>query len=147
MVPASERTGVIETGATGSEEGRTRFVQSGVSALFRMEPGSANLDEFLMEKDVALFGRGSNCDVVLTEKKASRKHFEVRRQGLSFFLKDLNSANGTVVNGNAVTETELVAGDVIQVGESRIQFSIENKEFFARQDQFLPVPEIGRAHV
>lgn len=134
---ATDRTGSVDTNAG---DGRTRFVQSGVSALFRMEPGSANLDEFLMEKEVALFGRGSNCDVVLTEKKASRKHFEVRRQGLSFFLKDLNSANGTVVNGNAVTETELVAGDVIQVGESKIEFSIENKEFFARQDQFLPVP-------
>jgi pSer/pThr/pTyr-binding forkhead associated (FHA) protein len=138
MVPASDKTGAMDMNAEG--DGRTRFVQAGVSALFRMEPGSANLDEFLMEKDVALFGRGSNCDVVLTEKKASRKHFEVRRQGLSFFLKDLNSANGTVVNGNAVTETELVAGDLIQVGESKIQFSIENKEFFARQDQFLPVP-------
>jgi pSer/pThr/pTyr-binding forkhead associated (FHA) protein len=124
----------------GEDDGRTKFVTAGVSALFRMEPGSANLDEFLMEKDMALFGRGSNCDVVLTEKKASRKHFEVRRQGLSFFLKDLNSANGTLVNGVAVTEAELVAGDHIQVGESKIQFSIENKEFFAKQDQFLPVP-------
>ncbi|MGZ3717012.1 MAG: FHA domain-containing protein, partial [Bdellovibrionota bacterium] len=133
-----DKTGSIEN--TGGGDGRTKFVSAGVSALFRMEPGSANVDEFLMEKDVALFGRGSNCDVVLTEKKASRKHFEVRRQGLSFFLKDLNSANGTVVNGNAVTEAELVAGDLIQVGESKIQFSIENKDFFAQQDQFLPVP-------
>ena len=138
MVPAVESTGSMESGGGG--DGRTKFIQAGVSALFRMEPGSANLDEFLMEKDVALFGRGSNCDVVLTEKKASRKHFEVRRQGLSFFLKDLNSANGTVVNGSAVTEAELVAGDQIQVGESKIQFSIENKDFFAQQDQFLPVP-------
>jgi pSer/pThr/pTyr-binding forkhead associated (FHA) protein len=139
LVARGDHTGSLETGG-GSGDGRTRFVQASVSALFRMEPGSANLDEFLMEKDVALFGRGSNCDVVLTEKKASRKHFEVRRQGLSFFLKDLNSANGTVVNGSAVTESELVAGDQIQVGESKIQFSIENKEFFAQQDQFLPVP-------
>ncbi len=125
---------------TQSSDGGTKFVSAGVSALFRMEPGSANLDEFHMEKDVALFGRGSNCDVVLTEKKASRKHFEVRRQGLSFYLKDLNSANGTVVNGNAVTEAELLAGDLIQVGESKLQFSIESREFFAQQDQFLAVP-------
>jgi|GEM_PF-7067780 len=140
-VVTSSRNLVTTAGGGGdSEDGRTKFVTAGVSALFRMEPGSGNLDEFLMEKDVALFGRGSNCDVVLTEKKASRKHFEVRRQGLSFFLKDLNSANGTLVNGVAVTEAELVAGDHIQVGESKIQFSIENKEFFAKQDQFLPVP-------
>lgn len=137
VVTSSKSFSAAEDDAGG---GQTKFVGAGVSALFRMEPGSANLDEFLMEKDVVLFGRGSNCDVVLTEKKASRKHFEVRRQGLSFFLKDLNSANGTLVNGEPATEAELVAGDLIQVGESKIQFSIENKDFFAKQDQFLPVP-------
>lgn len=121
-------------------DGRTKFVSSGVNALFRLEPGAANVAEFLMDGDVVVFGRGSNCDVVLTEKKGSRKHFEVRRQGLSFFLKDLNSANGTLVNGQKVTEVELVPGDVIQVGEAKIQFSVENKDFFAKQDQFMPVP-------
>lgn len=136
LVPSGGNTGSLQQ----EDDGRTKFVQAGASALFRMEPGSANIDELLMEKDVVLFGRGSNCDVVLTEKKASRKHFEVRRQGLSFFLKDLNSANGTLVNGSAVTEAELMAGDVIAVGESKIQFSIENKQFFAQQDSFLPVP-------
>jgi pSer/pThr/pTyr-binding forkhead associated (FHA) protein len=122
------------------EGGRTKFVSAGVNALFRFEPGSANLSEFLMQADMAVFGRGSNCDVVLTEKKASRKHCELRRQGLSFFVKDLNSANGTMVNGNNITEVELVPGDVIQIGEAKCQFSIENKEYFNRQDQFLPVP-------
>lgn len=128
------------TNEGGQEDGRTKFVSAGLRAIFRMEPGAANIDEFPMEKDSALFGRGSNCDVVLSEKKASRKHFEVRRQGLSFFLKDLDSANGTLVNGNRVTEIELMAGDLIQVGESRIQISVENKDFFQAQDQFMPVP-------
>jgi pSer/pThr/pTyr-binding forkhead associated (FHA) protein len=122
------------------EDGRTRFMTAGVNGLFRFEPGSANMAEFLLDKDLAVFGRGSNCDVVITEKKASRKQFEVRRQGLSFFLKDLNSSNGTLVNGNKATEVELVAGDIIEVGESRIQFTVENKDYFARQDQFMPVP-------
>ena len=120
--------------------GRTSFMTAGVNGLFRFEPGTANVGEYLLEGEVAVFGRGSNCDVVLTEKKASRKQFEVRRQGLSFFLKDLNSANGTYVNGNKVTEVELVSGDVVAVGESQIQFSVENKDYFARQDQFLAVP-------
>lgn len=121
-------------------DGRTQFVTTGVKALFRFEPGSANVAEFLMEKDVAVFGRGSNCDVVLTEKKASRKHFEVRKQGLSFFLKDLNSVNGLLVNGQKVTEAELVPGDVIEVGASKVQFIVENKDYFSQQDNFMAVP-------
>jgi hypothetical protein len=96
--------------------------------------------EFLMEGDVAVFGRGSNCDVVLTEKKASRKHFEVRKQGLSFFVKDLNSVNGLLVNGQKVAEAELVPGDVIEVGASKVQFIVENKDYFSQQDNFMAVP-------
>jgi pSer/pThr/pTyr-binding forkhead associated (FHA) protein len=122
------------------DDGRTRFVSASVIATLKFEPGAANLSEFLIEKDLVLVGRGSNCDVVLTEKKASRKHYEIRKQGLSFVLKDLNSANGTLVNGSPVTEVELVPGDMIAVGEARCQFSVENKSFFSQQDQFLPVP-------
>lgn len=130
-----------DPGLYQEDDGRTKFVSSGVNGLFRFEPGSANVSEFLLQGEVALFGRGSNCDVVLTEKKASRKHCEVRKQGLSFFLKDLNSANGTLVNGTPVNgEVELVPGDVIQIGEAKCQFSVENKDYFSRQDQFLPVP-------
>lgn len=121
-------------------DGRTQFVSTGVKALFRFEPGSANVAEFLMDKDVAVFGRGSNCDVVLTEKKASRKHFEVRKQGLSFFVKDLNSVNGLLVNGQKVAEAELVPGDVIEVGASKVQFIVENKDYFSQQDNFMAVP-------
>ena len=122
------------------ETGRTRMMPGGVVALFRFEPGASNVDDFRMEAETVVFGRGSNCDVVLTEKKASRKQCEVRRQGMSFFLKDLESANGTRVNGKNVSEVELVPGDTIEIGECKIQFSIENKEFFSQRDAFLPVP-------
>ncbi|RZA07079.1 MAG: FHA domain-containing protein [Proteobacteria bacterium] len=137
LVSSSNTSSYVER---EDDDGRTRFTSSSANGLFRFEPGTANVGEFLLDKEMCVFGRGSNCDVVLTEKKASRKQFEVRRQGLSFFLKDLNSANGTFVNGGKVSEVELVSGDVIAVGESQIQFSVESKDYFSRQDQFLAVP-------
>jgi pSer/pThr/pTyr-binding forkhead associated (FHA) protein len=39
-----------------------------------------------------------------------------------FILRDLNSTNGTLVNGNAVMETELRPGDVIEMGEMKMEF-------------------------
>ncbi|MCO5143531.1 MAG: FHA domain-containing protein [Oligoflexia bacterium] len=136
----SASPGAVATPDNFEDDGRTKFISAGVNALLRFEPGGANVTEYLIEGDVALFGRGSNCDVILSEKKASRKHFEIRREGLSFYLKDLNSANGTMVNGNNVTEVELVAGDVIQVGVSKIEFSVENKDFFQNQNALMEVP-------
>ena len=124
------------------EDGRTRVMGSNIKGLFRFEPGTANVPQFTLEQDIAVFGRGSNCDVVLMDKKASRKHLEVRKQGLSFFLKDLESANGLTINGKKVSDAELVPGDVIQIGESKIEFTIEDKEFFSKQDEFMPVPAV-----
>jgi pSer/pThr/pTyr-binding forkhead associated (FHA) protein len=122
------------------EEGRTRAI-SGASAvgIFRIDPGMANTEQYLVQKDKVVFGRASNCDVVLLEKKASRKHFEVTRQGLTFYLKDLQSANGTLVNARKVDQVELNPGDEIRVGETLLKFSVENPDFFQKQDQFAPV--------
>ena len=89
---------LVDAGAEAEGE-RTRFASVAVNPVFRFEPGSASVTEFVMKGDLAVFGRASNCDVILTDKKASRKHLEVRRQGLSFFIKDLNSANGNLLNG------------------------------------------------
>lgn len=136
MVSSAEDDGVYRE----EGDGRTKVVNAALKAVFRFEPGAANVAEFLMEKEVAVFGRGSNCDVVLTEKKASRKHCEIRRRGLSFFLKDLNSANGISVNGAPVKEAELVPGDLIEIGETKIQFAVENQDYFSQQEGFLPVP-------
>lgn len=134
---------VNESPSFNVEEGRTKVLSGGGSAqgLFRFEPGAANVGQFVMEGQSAIFGRASNCDVVLLDKKASRKHIEVRRDGLAFYVRDLNSANGTLLNEKKLTqETELTPGDYLQVGESKFQFTVENKDFFAGQQDFLPIP-------
>lgn len=122
------------------ESSRTNIAVNLASGFLRFEPGMANVAEFIVAKDLIVIGRANSCDVVLFEKKASRKHFEVRRQGLSFYLKDLGSANGTYVNDKKVDSVELIPGDVIRVGDSRCEFSIENKEFFSKRDQFMQIP-------
>lgn len=122
------------------ESSRTNIARNLAVGYLRFEPGAANVTEYVIKKDRVLLGRASTCDIVLYEKKASRKHIEIRREGLSFYLKDLGSANGTFVNEKRVDAAELIAGDAIKVGDSRFEFSIENKEFFAKRDQFMPVP-------
>ncbi len=63
-----------------------------------------------------LIGRGSDCDMVLPERQVSRHHVEVRLSGGRYILHDLNSKNGTHVNGQKVTQpVELKDGDAIQI--------------------------------
>ena len=78
--------------------------------------------EFGVEGQTTVIGRSSECDVVLGDPNVSRRHAEIRRLGRGYSLVDLGSTNGTEVNGQRVTETSLMNGDVIAVGTTQITF-------------------------
>ena len=67
-------------------------------------------------------GRHADCDVVLSDPNASRRHCEVRPVGDGFVLADLGSTNGTKLNGSRVAEEPLHHGDVIVIGHSSLLF-------------------------
>jgi FhaA, N-terminal domain/FHA domain len=68
-------------------------------------------------------GRLPECDVPLADPNVSRRHAEVRPSGTGYAVVDLNSTNGTRVNGVVVgPEAALRDGDVITVGATRIRF-------------------------
>lgn len=94
-----------------------------------LSEGTANVTEFEVTKDRVTIGRDGDCDIILQhEKKCSRKHAVVKKLGMSFTLEDLSSANGTLLNGETVTESGLSGGDVIQIGETKILFKAKTAE-------------------
>jgi Fe-S-cluster-containing hydrogenase component 2 len=69
------------------------------------------------------FGRGADNDYRFAEDtQMSRAQAVITCEGSRFLLRDLNSTNGTLVNGNAVAEIELQAGDIIEMGEMKLEF-------------------------
>ena len=72
-------------------------------------------------------GRDGKCQVVINENSVSRLHAElfVDNEG-NAFLTDMNSSNGTTVNGSRITETvQLKRGDVVMLGKA--SFAWENE--------------------
>jgi pSer/pThr/pTyr-binding forkhead associated (FHA) protein len=68
-------------------------------------------------------GQGQQWDIVLLDRAVSRPHAEIVKQGEGFVLKDLGSANATLVNGVALTgPRELIDGDAITFGEAVLIF-------------------------
>ena len=61
-------------------------------------------------------GRGPENDVVVDDLRVSRRHAEVRRVGDGFEVVDLDSHNGTFVNGQRVTRASVREGDLIGIG-------------------------------
>ncbi|MFH1377569.1 MAG: FHA domain-containing serine/threonine-protein kinase [Planctomycetota bacterium] len=73
--------------------------------------------------DQAVIGRGADCDLVISEPKASRKHCNLTRHGDSWVITDLKSSNGTNLNGKRVETDEIInQGDRIVIGVTDIVF-------------------------
>jgi len=67
-------------------------------------------------------GRLSECEVVLTDPGASRKHAQIVRRDDGYAVSDMGSTNGTLVNGEPVRERLLVDGDRITIGSTVLEF-------------------------
>lgn len=67
-------------------------------------------------------GRHPSNDVVVATPGASRKHAQVERRSDTAVIRDLDTSNGTLVNGQRVTEHVLADGDTIRIGDARLVF-------------------------
>lgn len=70
-------------------------------------------------------GRSVECGCVVDDAAASRRHARVTAEGERFLWKDLNSTNGTQLNGVPMLEGVLRHGDRLQIGETVITFETE----------------------
>ncbi len=76
-----------------------------------------------LEGESIIIGRSSGAELVLADRFLSRKHAKLHREGESWFVQDLGSRNGTLLNGTKVEEpTAVKAGDEIRLSGSVIMF-------------------------
>ena len=69
-----------------------------------------------------VIGRSKDCDVQITDPNASRRHAELRQEGSAYWLIDLDSTNGTTVNGHRTSRSKLDSGDTITIGSTDLLF-------------------------
>jgi signal transduction histidine kinase len=78
------------------------------------------------DDETMLIGRGSD-QAALTDQTVSRRHAELRRENGSWLIRDLNSVNGTRVNGVPIQEsTRLKNGDQIQLGSTLLMYTTDD---------------------
>jgi pSer/pThr/pTyr-binding forkhead associated (FHA) protein/tetratricopeptide (TPR) repeat protein len=136
-----------------AEDAKTRVLDVSERVRLRLEfsPGAASIEAKEFDQDEVSLGRGNGCDIVLNDKKASRKHVVIRRTGLGvdtvFTIRDLESANGTYVNGARITEHTLTGDDSVRIGDT--EFSVQavlpgyeqQARNFLRVDHDAPIHE------
>ncbi|SNX54615.1 FHA domain-containing protein [Thermoanaerobacterium sp. RBIITD] len=79
--------------------------------------GSFNLFE------VTTIGRADDCDIVIENPYVSSKHAMIRKKGNKYVIQDLNSTNGTFVNGNRIKNiVRIKNNDIIRLGNEEYRF-------------------------
>jgi pSer/pThr/pTyr-binding forkhead associated (FHA) protein len=86
--------------------------------------------EFPLGAEVTLIGRNPTTDITLLDESISREHAIVAWDAESgaFTVEDLQSTNGTRVNGKRVRSSPLADGDEIQVGHTRFRLLVPGKD-------------------
>lgn len=80
--------------------------------------------EIPVDREWFVIGRGRTADAILAEPTISRAHAAIgwASEG-GFFVEDLGSTNGTLVNGKKRDRRALRDGDEIQIGKLRLRFA------------------------
>lgn len=100
--------------------------------------------EAILKQGSAVIGRQVGCHIRIPAAEVSRQHCEVLFQGETITLRDLGSANGTLVNGERVDECPLKAGDLVTIGSVNLLLRIDGKP--ARVDPKLMQAAAGRSN-
>jgi sirohydrochlorin ferrochelatase len=100
-------------------EGRMREGTGGSGAGSLLLPTG---ERVVLGEHTISVGRMPESNIVLADPNVSRNHAEIRPQGRGYVVVDLESTNGTKVNGIRVREQELVDGDELMFGNTRIRF-------------------------
>ncbi len=81
--------------------------------------------KFLLPPGRSLLGRGADCDIRLQDPLASRHHAAIEPRDGTWWVVDLDSTNGTILNDEEVQEALLHEGDRLQLGDSVLLVRLE----------------------
>lgn len=92
-----------------------------------INPTSAAKKEIPLLSRVISIGRDPSNDLVLSDSMVSRRHAILEQRDDHYVLRDNNSSNGTLVNGDRVDhEKPLRDGDLVAIGSSRLLFQLDD---------------------
>lgn len=126
---AEGKTELVPEVKDWSGDGKTQLIwDSGESYHVMLTDVNSPMKSFQVPLSKAIIvGRKQElCNIVLDyDKSVSGRHCQIEVRSGRFYIKDLQSANGTYVNGNRVlTETEIFSGNVLKLGRLQVRFEV-----------------------
>ena len=120
--PAAEAGGTRIYRAVPAETEAVSVEELGMEAA--PEPPTLTVDgsQHPLAKPVIVIGRSKDTDIRVNDPNISRRHAEIRQEGSTFWIVDLDSTNGIAVNGRALKRAKLDDEDRITLGSTELVF-------------------------
>jgi uncharacterized RDD family membrane protein YckC len=90
-----------------------------------LNPTSPARRDIPLPRSVLSIGRDPSNDLVLPDAMVSRRHAVIEFRASQYFLRDCNSSNGSLINGDRISERELRDGDLLAIGTVRLLYREE----------------------
>lgn len=121
--PSQDSMILTPAAAAAAGLGRGKKARRSVRLVVRRSPSLEDGAEFPLNSAPVTVGRGGQNDLVLTgDEFASARHARIEVRGDGAWVQDLESTNGTFVNGARVTTARLLApGDIVRIGQTDLR--------------------------
>ena len=90
------------------------------------------IKEVQITKDKTTLGRRPYNDIVIDNLAVSGEHAVLQMVGSDVFIEDLNSTNGTYINGKAVKKQLLAHNDTVEVGKYKIKYLVDEGQDYEK---------------
>ena len=90
------------------------------------------IKEVQITKDKTTLGRRPYNDIVIDNLAVSGEHAVLQMVGADVFIEDLNSTNGTYINGKAIKKQLLTHNDTVEIGKYKIKYLVDESTDYER---------------
>jgi pSer/pThr/pTyr-binding forkhead associated (FHA) protein len=131
----------VAVGDSGGETGdSTRVLQTFASYELILFGEFAPYDRYAIELPEIFIGRDpKKCQIVLNDSEVSSVHAVLRKNMVSLVLEDLNSSNGTLLNGQRINKSDIVNGDEFIVGSTTFTVQVISDLLKSEGSRLMPV--------
>ncbi len=128
------------TSDEGLSEESTRFFKAFVNYQLVLFGDHAPYDRYQIDTAEIYIGRDpKKCQIVLDDPEVSTIHAVLRKNNIDITLEDLNSSNGTILNGERINKAHLSTGDEFVIGSTSFSLETRSDLLDAESDRLMPV--------
>lgn len=123
----------IDNENTNDDNDSTQVIQSFSKVQLELFGETAPYDRYLVEGEKTFIGRDpSKCQIVLNDTEVSSVHAVIIKNNVTVSLEDLNSSNGTILNGDRINKATLNHNDEFVIGA--VTFTVKFRSDFLKEE-------------